>query len=216
MRCSYPTRAGATCARPWPNCRRRPRPDLRWYTVAEYRPHDSEIDVDVVLHGDAGPGSAWACGAAPGDAVGVRTSGACYAPPQPQARQLLVADETALPALAAIIRSLSDPLPPLEVHIEVPDVRFVDAYNASFARLSDSPLGSAVVHDRGSAEPGAAILPALTAPTTPAFDGRALGYAWLCGESTTVTTLRRHLVASGVDKRHIFFSGYWKRGAARG
>jgi NADPH-dependent ferric siderophore reductase len=39
-------------------------------------------------------------------------------------------------------------------------------------------------------------------------------YAWLAGESGTVTSLRRHLVGErGMDRRAIAFMGYWRRRA---
>jgi NADPH-dependent ferric siderophore reductase len=45
-------------------------------------------------------------------------------------------------------------------------------------------------------------------------DARASGlYAWLAGESTVITGLRRHLVRDrGVDRRGVAFMGYWKAG----
>jgi NADPH-dependent ferric siderophore reductase len=40
-------------------------------------------------------------------------------------------------------------------------------------------------------------------------------YAWLAGESSAVTGLRRHLVRErGVDKKDVYFSGYWLLGGA--
>ena len=44
-------------------------------------------------------------------------------------------------------------------------------------------------------------------------DGRP--YAWIAGESSAVTDLRRHLVNErGVDKKDVYFSGYWLLGSA--
>ena len=61
----------------------------------------------MIVHGDSGPGSAWALRAAPGDLVGFRAAGSALPTDQPPgARQLLVADETAMPALYAILESL--------------------------------------------------------------------------------------------------------------
>ncbi len=57
------------------------RPQMRWYTVRALRPDAGEIDVDIVVHGDSGPGSAWALRAAPGDRVGFRASDSCYRAP---------------------------------------------------------------------------------------------------------------------------------------
>ncbi|MGH3347876.1 MAG: siderophore-interacting protein [Nocardioides sp.] len=40
-------------------------------------------------------------------------------------------------------------------------------------------------------------------------------YAWIAGESKVVTGLRRHLVRDlGIDRRHVAFMGYWRRGVA--
>ncbi|MFD1534362.1 SIP domain-containing protein [Pseudonocardia aurantiaca] len=39
-------------------------------------------------------------------------------------------------------------------------------------------------------------------------------YAWVAGESATVRAVRRHLLGErGLDRRHVTFSGYWRRGA---
>jgi NADPH-dependent ferric siderophore reductase len=40
-------------------------------------------------------------------------------------------------------------------------------------------------------------------------------YAWLAGESSAVVALRRHLVNDrGIDKKDVYFSGYWLLGGA--
>ncbi|MFD7513153.1 SIP domain-containing protein, partial [Streptomyces sp. NPDC059853] len=38
-------------------------------------------------------------------------------------------------------------------------------------------------------------------------------YAWIAGEAGSVRTLRRHLVNDrGIDRKHIKFTGYWRKG----
>lgn len=183
-------------------------PGLRWYTIRGIRRREGEVDVDIVTHGDSGPGSAWATSARVGDTAGFRSGGALYSSFD-QARQLLVADETALPALLAILEERSRRgLPGLgegvEAHVEVPSSSVLDGMEVPT---------DVVVHLRGSAAPGTAVLVALA--ESPASSA-GLDYAWLCGESGLATSLRRHLVQQGMDKRQITFSGYWKLGAARG
>lgn len=39
-------------------------------------------------------------------------------------------------------------------------------------------------------------------------------YAWIAGESGTVTALRRRLLAAGVARHQVAFMGYWRLGAA--
>jgi NADPH-dependent ferric siderophore reductase len=170
-------------------------PDLRWYTIRRLRAEDAEIDVDFVLHGDAGPGTRWASRAEAGQVVGFRAGNGTYRPTHP-GRRLLAADETALPALSAIFEAEGGA--DLDAYVEVPD----ETYQV------DLPV--TWLH-RGDQAPGTAILPAIAAASTD-----DLGYAWLCGESSIATGLRRHLVKErGVDRRRILFSGYWRVGAAR-
>ena len=174
-------------------------PDLRWYTIRRLRADAAEIDVDFVLHGDAGPGTRWASRAEAGQVVGFRAGNATYRPAQP-GRQLVAADETALPALSAILEAHPDA--DLHAFVEVPD----DSY-----RLPIDCDHEVTWLVRGDEAPGSRLLPAVADADT-----ADLGYAWLCGESAIATGLRRHLVKDrGVDRRRIMFSGYWKVGAAR-
>lgn len=176
------------------------RPELRWYTIRALRPEAGEIDVDFVLHEDSGPGADWAAAAKPGYVAGFRSGGSTYQPPAGARERLLVADETALPALASILSTVDDPAGVL-VFVETPGEEYRIELDKRFA-----------VHwlDRAGT-PGAAVLEALRGAELPALD-----YAWVCGESGLATGVRRHLVKErGVDRRKVLFSGYWKLGAAR-
>lgn len=184
-------------------------PALRWYTIRELRRDRGEVDIDIVTHGDSGPGSAWATGAKVGDPVGFRSGGALYTTFDAD-RQLFVADETAVPALLAILdererRGLPGLGNGVAAHVEAPTAEILDGMDLPAA---------ITVHERGDADPGSAALAALAADAGATAD---LDYAWLCGESGLATSLRRHLVQEvGMDKKAITFSGYWKLGAARG
>lgn len=87
---------------------------LRTYTAHQIKPHAREVSVDFVCHGDAGPASAWVQRAEPGDElVLVGPDATCGMPPggiewKPgDAKTLLLAgDETAVPAVTAILASL--------------------------------------------------------------------------------------------------------------
>ncbi|TWP47052.1 siderophore-interacting protein [Lentzea tibetensis] len=172
-------------------------PDVRWYTVRAHRPEAAEIDVDFVLHGDAGPGTRWASNAAAGDRVGFRAGTSGYRAPD-GGRVLLAADETALPALGAILEQ--QPEQRRHVFAEVPD----ESYRV--------PLDADVTWTfRGTNVPGAALTAAIQGANLSTVD-----YAWVCGESGLATGVRRHLVKDrGIDRRAVMFSGYWKVGSAR-
>ncbi|MGO1974018.1 MAG: siderophore-interacting protein [Propionibacteriaceae bacterium] len=180
------------------------RPAIRWYTVRSHRPDACEIDVDVVLHGDTGPASRWANHAVVGNRVGFREANAPYLAPE-SGHQVLVADETALPALAAILEQAPDRLD-ATVLAEAP-------------RPADVPTigGSTPIQwfHRGHRPPGALVLPALRDLVRSGLS--PVGYAWLCGEREVATGARRMLVReAGVDPEMIMFSGYWRLGRARG
>lgn len=175
------------------------RPELRWYTLRAVRPDLGEADVDIVLHGDAGPGTAWASRARVGDRLGFRQGTALYLP-QHDGHELLVADETGAPALAAIIDQ--HPGKPRTVIVEVPDTD----------HLSPLPVDTdAHIVIRGDRAPGEAVLEVL-----PGLQWPALGYAWICGERALATGTRKHLVGErGVHRRKVMFSSFWQLGQAR-
>lgn len=90
------------------------RSPLRTYTVRAVRPERGEVDVDMVVHGDAGPASRWLGRARVGDRLVMvgpdarsrgNATGADWAPGS--ATELLLAgDETAAPAICSILQSL--------------------------------------------------------------------------------------------------------------
>lgn len=52
-------------------------------------------------------------------------------------------------------------------------------------------------------------------PAQPVIAEPSRCFYWIAGESTVITTLRRHLVKDlGVDRTQVAFMGYWKRGVA--
>jgi NADPH-dependent ferric siderophore reductase len=95
----------------WPELQAMPadrRPVMRNYTVRRIDHARGEMDIDFVLHGDSGPASAWACAAKPGDRIGVLSDRAEYAPGDAD-WQLLIGDETAVPAISSIVQTLRTP-----------------------------------------------------------------------------------------------------------
>ncbi|PRY39695.1 siderophore-interacting protein [Umezawaea tangerina] len=179
------------------------RPLVRNLTIRRARPADDEIDIEFALHGDS-PLSSWVRQARPGDAAGVFDMGTTYRPPAHARWQLLVGDETALPAILAIL----DQAPPslaAEVYLEVPtaaDVRDVAAPPGVRVRWSNRD-------GRRGVRPGSLVLEAVRRAVLP--PGPV--YAWVAGESRLATSVRRHLVGDrAVPKADISFAGYWRHG----
>ncbi|MFI6262626.1 siderophore-interacting protein [Micromonospora sp. NPDC051006] len=215
---------------------------IRTYTVRAVRPHAAEVDVDLVVHGDSGPATRWARRVRPGDEIAILGPDAGYDGDHggvefrpPSTGQLLLAgDETAVPAIAAILERL-----PLDargrVLLEVPD--------AADALPLTAPPGVEVTWlARGVGGHGSELVPAVAAAAgellaapdpvavTPVADidvdaeilwevpdpvPAAPLYAWLAGEAGVIRSLRRHLVGErGLDRRAVAFMGYWRIGRA--
>ncbi|WP_432494555.1 siderophore-interacting protein [Kineococcus gypseus] len=233
------------------------RPVMRTYTVRALRPAgpgaDAELDVDFVLHGvrggAAGPAATWAANARPGDEValvgptapgGGRMWGVEWAPP-PEARTLLLAgDETAVPAVCAVLEQLPAGARALAV-LEVPEISdAVDVRSAAEVTVEWLPRGGRHAH-------GALLVPRVEEVAGPLLDAasrtldpdledvdvdagilwdvpeRAVAagpqclYAWLAGEAGVVKRLRRHLVREvGLPRASVAFMGYWREGRAEG
>ncbi|GAB3938768.1 siderophore-interacting protein [Micromonospora vulcania] len=177
------------------------RPVVRNYTVRRLDADRRELDIDFVLHGDGGPASAWARTAARGDQVGVLSDGAEYAPPADTDWQLLIGDETGMPAVTAAIEALPPQARAIAL-IEVGsaeheiEVRTPAGVTLTWLHRGGTPAGSSDVVIRTLRE---LALPAGTP------------YAFVAGESSMVTTVRRHLCTDrGIAKARVYFCGYWK------
>jgi NADPH-dependent ferric siderophore reductase len=190
---------------------------MRTYTVRALRPEVGELDIEFVLHGVNGPASAWVSSVSVGAEIGLilpfavdttsikglLMSGVDYVPPATSRSRVLVADETALPALAGILEQLPADVR-ATVFVEVPDIR------------DSRPLPSPgrvdvtwIPHAGVTADAPQSLPEALKSATLP-FD---LDYAWIAGESGMIKQIRRHLVNTvGLPKPAISFQGYWKRG----
>lgn len=180
------------------------RPWVRNYTIRRVRPEAGEVDIEFVLHGDASPASAWALRARSGEPAGIFDMGISYLPPAGVSWQLLTGDESALPAILAILDSAPASLV-AEVFLEVPesaDIR-TDVRGPSGVRIHWLP------RDGSGRAPGELALETVSRADLP--EGRF--YTWVAGESRLATGLRRHLVNErGTPKGDIAFLGYWRRG----
>jgi NADPH-dependent ferric siderophore reductase len=179
------------------------RPWVRNYTVRAFRSDAQEMDIEFALHGDTSPASAFAMRAEPGDPVGIFDEGVGYWPTTDE--QLLVADESAVPAVLAILDHAPDDLR-ADVYLEVPD--------SADIRPLDSKPG---VKLHWLARDGSSEVPGLLALTTVKTADLPEGplYTWVAGESGLVTGLRRHLVQDRrIPKSDVTFLGYWRHGKA--
>jgi NADPH-dependent ferric siderophore reductase len=181
-----------------------PRPPMRDYTPRHHDAVAGTLAIDFALH-DAGPATAWALQAAPGQRIGVGGPRGSMLVPLAFDGYVLAGDETALPAIARRLAELPRGTPVLAL-IEVD------------GPADEQPLPTAAgarihwVHRAGAA-PGDAgpLLAALRAQALPAGDV----HAWVACETGVAKALRAHLVNErGVRPQWTKAAGYWRRGSA--
>jgi NADPH-dependent ferric siderophore reductase len=176
------------------------RPLTRTYTVRRYDRDACELDFDFVLHDDAGPASDWAKRARPGDRLIFVGPSPAYQPDLTADWHLLAGDETALPAIAAILSELR-PGVPAHVFVEVDDAAEEQPLS------SDADVRLTWLHRDGTDDLLARSVAAAKLPPGSRVD------AWLAGERASMVALRRHLLADrGYERSRVRPTTYWRRG----
>jgi NADPH-dependent ferric siderophore reductase len=233
----------------WRELPDRVRPTMRTYTVRAFRPAEHELDVDFVVHGTDGgaPGvlSSWADQARRGDEIGLlgpdrpgsgRLWGAEWAPPPGTGRVLVLGDETALPAITAILNEAPARLQ-ISAYAEVPDPADAQGWDD----LHATALTWLVRRRPGGEVPRGALLEAClqgalraacdaTGPPGAEPDGDAdellwdvpteitgapAVYVWMAGEAGVMRELRRIARRDfGLPRTAVACMGYWREGAS--
>ena len=213
---------------------------LRTYTVRAVRPEFSEIDIDFVAHGDSGPASRWVTSAELGDELVIvgptlRSDGLVSGvewKPGDATCVLLAGDETAAPAICAIVSSLprdakgcafievpsiADALPidaPEDVHVTWlarGDAAHGSALDPAVRAWTDTFLAEGHQSDCGADVNSGADVDRLADVDiengilweVPEPTSHSGGlYAWLAGEAGVIKTLRRFLVTETGLDRH--------------
>lgn len=177
----------------------------RAYTLRRIDPGNGTFDVDFVLH-ESGPLSSWARSSQAGDTVefaGPRDGGFVL---RPESQWIvLIGDETALPAIQAILASVPAQLAgTVLIETEHPGQHeaFFIGPNVRLRWVRPAPFrfsrGSALVASLSDE----AILP-------------GTGQAWVAGESVSVAAVRLLLHEKWkLATTHIRAMGYWKSGVA--
>lgn len=189
----------------------RVRPAMRSYTARRYDRDRCEIDIDFVLHGEDGPAAGWAARASAGDELIVVGPSPAYQPDPEVGRHLFIGDETALPAIDAMLRALPASAR-AEVLIEVAD------------GAEEQPLVSECVakitwlhrDGRPAGEPDRllAAVRAIELPPDETRDAHAVA-VWAAGERAVMQQLRSHLLAErGLGRAAVRSTAYWRAGAA--
>lgn len=227
---------------------------MRTYTVRAFREAGhrdnvgltAELDIDFVMHGHmvdgklhGGPATEFGDQAEVGDQLLLlgpnkflndSTYGGIEFRPGDASRILLAGDETAAPAICAILESLPSHVTGHAL-IEVPEttdilgastrsgvsVQWLTRGTSEHGQLLRSTLEQVV------AIPAAGVVDTNAEPEDIDIDSQILWetgqankapfYAWVAGEAATVKEMRRYLVReAGLDRKQVAFMGYWRRG----
>lgn len=179
------------------------RPAVRKYTIREIDVAAGTLAIDFVLHGDAGPGSAFAERARAGDRIGMAGPGGRGL--RDAERYLFLADETGLPAVARMLASLPR---------EARGLALIEIADAQEEQALDAPDGLMVrwLHrDRTSTGATPSLLEAFEALDWEQ-DGPGL-YVWAAMEHEGFRQLRvaaRQRLRPARDQ-HLIVS-YWRNG----
>lgn len=181
-------------------------PLTRKYTIRGIDVERGTLDIDFVMHDDAGPGSKWAEEATEGDVIGVlhRSSARDL---RPADWYLLAGDETALPAIARMLDILPDTARGVAL-IEVAD-------EAEEQPLADRPgIATRWLHRNGAAAGTTTLLQeAVRAVDWPA-DGTHV-HVWIGAEFDAFKDLRAYIRKErGVPTDNQLIVAYWRKGKA--
>jgi NADPH-dependent ferric siderophore reductase len=177
------------------------RPHARNYTVRHWRPETNQVVVDMILHGDEGRGSVWAEQAEPGDSLVIWGPRMAYDPPPNATWQLLIGDDTGLPAIAAILEHL-----PRSMRARV--IAEVGSPEDEYPLASDADVEVTWLY-RGDQAPGRsdALIDAVRAVELPPDEVR---YAWGGGEFRTMQAIGKYLRREcGFRPSDVATIGYW-------
>lgn len=183
------------------------RPAMRSYTVRRHDPVAHELDIDFVVHPEGGVASDWAAAARPGDHLIVVGPSPAYLPDATIPRHVLLGDETALPAIGAMLEHLPSTVE-VTALIEVAD------------HAEEQPLPSAAdtritwLHRDGH-RPAGTPEPLLDALRQVDVGGDVA--VWGAGERVAMQAVRSYLLdESGLDRGRVRTTMYWRDGHTGG
>lgn len=174
----------------------------RAFTIRDFDTAQHQLTFDIALH-DGGPMSAWALTAQVGDCLELAGPRGGFRGATPRSWLLLAGDDTALPALAAIVRQL-----PAEQQVHL----FIEVANESEKQfLATQPRVRVrwVYREGSETQPAETLAEVLRFSPLPSTGGDA----WIAAEATTIRSIRTHLLRErGFELGRVHAAGYWKKG----
>jgi NADPH-dependent ferric siderophore reductase len=174
----------------------------RAFTIHSFDEAQKELVFDIALH-EGGPMSKWAFTARVGDELQLAGPRGGFKGVSPRSWLLLAADETGLPAIAAIVRQLPADL---EVYVFA---EVADETERQF--LETQPR----VHVRWIYRNGSSTQDPETLGDVVRYSALPMrgGDAWIAAEASVIRSIRTHLLRDrGFELARVQAAGYWKRG----
>jgi len=181
-------------------------PARRHYTIRRFDAQKKLIDVDFVIHGDKTPGVRWALDAKPGDRIDIRGPRGRIALSPDADWHLFSGDETAIPAIFALIEALPKGAKAF-AFIEIGS----EADKAALAAEADVTLRW-LSRDGAPPAPNRLLIEAIEGFAKPSGKGHAI----IIGETSTVRAQRHYLLDHGLSRDQIYAEGYWRPGRVGG
>lgn len=174
----------------------------RAFTIRDFDSTAHQLTFDIALH-EGGPMSAWGLKARIGDVLDVAGPRGGFKGASPRSWLLLAGDETALPALASIIRQL-----PASLHVHL-FIEVTDESEQQFLATQPRVQVRWVYREGSGSQPAETLAEVLRFSPLPTTGGDA----WIAAEATTVRSIRTHLLRErGFEPGRVHAAGYWKKG----
>jgi NADPH-dependent ferric siderophore reductase len=186
-----------------------PAPDgercMRDYTPRAFDTQACTLVIDFALH-EAGPATAWAMAAQPGNTIEIGGPRGSMIVPDDFDWYLLIGDETALPAIGRQVESLRAGVP-------VTTIVAVDSAADQLVFETRADWQAVWAIRTGSLQADADLLRNALAERGPLPGGD--GYVWIAAEARAARTLRTYAYETlGHPKAWLKAAGYWTMGLA--
>lgn len=177
---------------------------MRDYTPRAFDAGRNSLTIDFALH-DAGPATAWAMSAKPGDRLEIGGPRGSLVVPDDFDFYLLVGDESALPAIGRRVENLRPGVPVASIVVvdgpeDVQKFETAADWTATWLFRQENPSDDAAL-----------LRNALSHWRAPPGDG----YVWIAAEANAARAARDYMLNERQHPREwLKASGYWVHGAA--
>jgi NADPH-dependent ferric siderophore reductase len=181
-------------------------PVRRTYTIRRLDPEKAELDIEFVLHGDNGPASAWASKAEVNDylGIGMRPGKAL----RPADWYLFMGDETAIPAIAAMLEILPE-------HAKGTAFLEVGSVTDTFEIRTPSAVQIRWLSREGEKAEGSDLLLNAIRDTEFPDPDQESAYVWMAGEAKAVKSIKDYARDElGLKQDELHAVVYWRAGTA--